>query len=58
MCRLQFQVLVAMAAVAAPRARARKLLGFSFTLGADIKRRLAPQTLTLFKARVRELTAH
>jgi len=34
----------------------RKFLGFSFTIGKAIKRRLAPQTLARFKTRVRELT--
>jgi RNA-directed DNA polymerase len=34
----------------------RKFLGFSFTSGITTKRRLAPQTVSRFKARVRELT--
>ncbi|MCY4584609.1 MAG: group II intron reverse transcriptase/maturase [Bryobacterales bacterium] len=34
----------------------RAFLGFSFTAGPAIKRRIAPQTLARFKARVRELT--
>ena len=34
----------------------RKFLGFSFTNGTNLKRRLAPQTVVRFKAKVRELT--
>ena len=34
----------------------RKFLGFSFTSGTNTKRRLAPQTVARFKARVQELT--
>ena len=52
--RLKLKVNKAKSAVAAPRKR--KFLGFSFTIGSDIKRRLAPQTVVRFKARVRELT--
>jgi RNA-directed DNA polymerase len=52
--RLKLKVNKAKSAVAAPRKR--KFLGFSFTIGSDIKRRLAPQTVARFKARVRELT--
>jgi RNA-directed DNA polymerase len=52
--RLKLKVNKAKSAVAPPRAR--KFLGFSFTIGKEIKRRLAPQTLTRFKARVRETT--
>src|SRR5271154_3108804 len=52
--RLKLKVNKAKSAVAAPRMR--KFLGFSFTIGASIKRRLAPQTVSRFKARVRELT--
>jgi RNA-directed DNA polymerase len=52
--RLKLKVNKAKSAVAAPRAR--KFLGFSFTTGSTIKRRLAPQTVARCKARVRELT--
>ena len=52
--RLKLKVNKAKSAVAAPLAR--KFLGFSFTIGANVKRRLAPQTVARFKARVRELT--
>src|SRR5712672_1975167 len=52
--RLKLKINRAKSAVAAPRAR--KFLGFSFTIGASIKRRLAPQTVARFKAKVQELT--
>ena len=52
--RLKLKVNKAKSAVAPPRVR--KLLGFSFTIGKEIKQRLAPQALGRFKARVRELT--
>jgi len=52
--RLKLKVNKAKSAVAPPRTR--KFLGFSFTTGSEVKRRLAPQTLVRFKARVRELT--
>jgi RNA-directed DNA polymerase len=52
--RLKLKVNKAKSAVAAPRTR--KFLGFSFTTGSAAKRRLAPQTVARFKARVRELT--
>ena len=52
--RLKLKVNKAKSAVAPPRVR--KFLGFSFTTGKEIKRRLAPQTLARFKARVREAT--
>jgi RNA-directed DNA polymerase len=51
--RLKLKINKAKSAVAAPRAR--KFLGFSFTIGAPIKRRLPPPTVARFKARVREL---
>ena len=35
---------------------ARKFLGFSFTSGKELKRRIAPKALIRFKAKVRELT--
>src|SRR6185437_4603799 len=44
----------AKSAVATPQVR--KFLGFSFTSGTNTKRRLAPQSVARFKARVRELT--
>jgi hypothetical protein len=51
---LKLTVNKAKSAVAAPQVR--KFLGFSFTSGTNTKRRLAPQTVARFKARVRELT--
>jgi RNA-directed DNA polymerase len=52
--RLKLKVNKAKSAVAKPRAR--KFLGFSFTSGNEPRRRIAPQAITRFKARVRELT--
>ena len=52
--RLKLTVNKAKSAVAAPQVR--KFLGFSFTNGTSPKRRLAPQTVVRFKAKVRELT--
>jgi len=52
--RLKLKVNKAKSAVAAPQVR--KFLGFSFTNGTNPKRRLAPQTVARFKAKIRELT--
>ncbi|PYX10283.1 MAG: group II intron reverse transcriptase/maturase [Acidobacteria bacterium] len=52
--RLQLKVNEAKSAVA--RAQQRKFLGFSFTGGAEAKRRIAPKALLRCKQRVRELT--
>ncbi len=52
--RLKLKVNKAKSAVAAPQVR--KFLGFSFTGGITLKRRLAPQTVVRFKAKVREMT--
>ena len=52
--RLKLKVNKAKSAVAKPSAR--KFLGFSFTGGAKPRRRIAPQALARFKAKVRELT--
>src|SRR5437016_9936824 len=52
--RLKLKVNKAKSAVARPSVR--KFLGFSFTSGKKPRRRVAPQTLARFKARVRELT--
>ncbi len=52
--RLKLTVNTDKSAVDRPAARA--FLGFSFTGGPEAKRRIAPQALTRFKARVRELT--
>ena len=52
--RLKLRVNAAKSAVDRPSARA--FLGFSFTAARATKRRIAPQALVRFKARVRELT--
>jgi RNA-directed DNA polymerase len=52
--RLKLKVNKAKSAVAKPSVR--KFLGFSFTGGKEPRRRIAPQTIARFKARVRELT--
>jgi len=52
--RLKLQVNEAKSAVARPQER--KFLGFSFTGGAEVKRRIAPKALLRCKRRVRELT--
>ena len=52
--RLKLRVNKAKSAVAKPSAR--RFLGFSFTGGREPRRRIAPQALARFKARVRELT--
>ena len=52
--RLKLKVNKAKSAVAQPSVR--KLLGFSFTSEQQPRRRIAPQALARFKAKVRELT--
>ena len=52
--RLKLKVNKAKSAVAKPSVR--KFLGFSFTGGTEPRRRIAPQALARFKAKVRELT--
>jgi RNA-directed DNA polymerase len=52
--RLKLKVNKAKSAVAKPSVR--KFLGFSYTGGREPRRRIAPQALARFKARVRELT--
>src|ERR1700688_3061383 len=52
--RLKLKVNKAKSAVAKPSIR--KFLGFSFTSAREPRRRIAPQALDRFKARVRELT--
>jgi len=52
--RLKLKVNKAKSAVARPSVR--KFLGFSFTSAREPKRRVAPQALDRFKAKVRELT--
>jgi len=52
--RLKLKVNTAKSAVARPSQR--KFLGFSFTSGPRPRRRIAPQALVRFKAKVRDLT--
>src|SRR3979411_2805889 len=52
--RLTLKVNKAKSAVAKPSVR--KFLGFSFTYGSEPRRRIAPQAIARFKARVRDLT--
>jgi RNA-directed DNA polymerase len=52
--RLKLKINRAKSAVAKPSVR--KFLGFSFTGGAEPRRRIAPQAIARFKAKVRELT--
>jgi len=52
--RLKLKINKAKSAVAKPGVR--KFLGFSFTGGSEPRRRIAPQAIARFKARVRELT--
>jgi RNA-directed DNA polymerase len=52
--RLKLKVNKAKSAVAKPSVR--KFLGFSFTSGKEPRRRIAPQAIARFKARVRDLT--
>ena len=52
--RLKLRINKAKSAVAKPSVR--KFLGFSFTSGREPRRRIAPQAIARFKARVRELT--
>src|SRR5215470_7052029 len=52
--KLKLKVNEAKSAVARPQER--KFLGFSFTAGPDIKRRIAPKSLERFKQRIRDIT--
>src|ERR1700749_1804401 len=52
--RLKLKINKAKSAVAKPSVR--KCLGFSFTFGSEPRRRIAPQAIARFKAKVRELT--
>ena len=52
--KLRLKVNEAKSAVARPKDR--KFLGFSFTGGESVKRRIAPQAVLRFKGRIRELT--
>src|SRR5216684_6580963 len=52
--KLKLKVNEAKSAVARPQQR--KFLGFSFTSGPEVKRRIAPKALDRFKQRIREIT--
>jgi RNA-directed DNA polymerase len=52
--KLQLKVNESKSAVAKPQER--KFLGFSFTSGKELKRKIAPKAITQFKERVREIT--
>ena len=52
--RLKLKVNEAKSAVAKPQER--KFLGFSFTSGKELKRKIAPKAIHRFKERVREIT--
>jgi RNA-directed DNA polymerase len=52
--KLKLQVNEAKSAVARPQER--KFLGFSFTIGTEVKRVIAPKALDRFKQRIREIT--
>jgi RNA-directed DNA polymerase len=52
--KLQLKVNEAKSAVARPQER--KFLGFSFTIGPEVRRVIAPKALDRFKQRIREIT--
>jgi RNA-directed DNA polymerase len=52
--KLKLKVNESKSAVARPQER--KFLGFSFTVGPDVKRIIAPKALERFKRRAREIT--
>jgi RNA-directed DNA polymerase len=54
--KLRLKVNEAKSAVARPGQR--KFLGFSFTVGPEIRRRIAPKAIARFKQRIREITRH
>jgi RNA-directed DNA polymerase len=53
--KLKLKVNEAKSAVAKPQER--KFLGFSFTAGKELKRKVAPKAIDRFKSRVREITS-
>src|SRR5674476_1198910 len=53
--KLKLKVNEAKSAVAPPQER--KFLGFSFTAGKELKRKIAPKAIDRFKERIREITA-
>src|SRR5947209_11137766 len=52
--KLKLKVNESKSAVAKPQQR--KFLGFSFTGGKELKRKIAPQAIDRFKERIREIT--
>src|SRR5262247_3702464 len=54
--RLKLKVNEKKSAVARPQER--KFLGFSFTDGPEVRRRIAPKAIERFKQRIREITRH
>src|SRR5262245_26786333 len=54
--RLKLKVNDKKSAVARPQER--KFLGFSFTDGREVRRRIAPKAIERFKQRIREITRH
>ena len=54
--KLKLKVNEAKSAVARPQKR--KFLGFSFKMGREIRRRIAPKSIARFKQRIREITRH
>src|SRR5437867_3084285 len=54
--RLKLKVNDKKSAVARPQER--KFLGFSFTDGPEVRRRIAPKAIKRFKQRIREITRH
>jgi RNA-directed DNA polymerase len=54
--RLKLKVNDKKSAVARPQER--KFLGFSFTDGPEVRRRIAPKAIERFKQRIREITRH
>ena len=52
--KLKLQVNESKSAVAKPQER--KFLGFSFTSGKELKRKIAPKAISRFRERVREIT--
>src|ERR1035437_5778210 len=53
--KLKLKVNESKSAVAKPQER--KFLGFSFTVGPELKRKIAPKAIDRFKERIREITA-
>src|SRR5215813_10885056 len=54
--KLKLKVNETKSAVARPQER--KILGFSFSTGPEVRRRIAPKAIERFKQRIREITRH